>query len=129
MRTAFGCAILAALFVTAVGCERKSTFDGPKVDQFTGKLVHDGRPVSFKDDENVQLKLFHEKGQSFGVPIKPDGTFEVGWMPIGKYSATLIRESGKQKGASASKYGVPEGMTVEDGKTDYTIELGKGWKP
>ncbi len=67
----------------------KEIAPGPTVDAFNGRLVHDGKPVSFSDKEKVELKLVTEKAESFGVPIKPDGTFQIGWMPIGKYSATL----------------------------------------
>src|SRR5262245_1067937 len=128
MRVSCGLA-LAAVLAAAAGCERRSTYDGPKVDQFQGKLVQAGKPVSFPADEKVQLKLFHEKGQSFNIPINLDGTFSIGWMPIGKYSATLIREKEGQGKGSASQYGVPDGLTISDGQTAYTIELGKGWKP
>lgn len=128
MRIWSAAALAFSLAVTA-SCERTARFDGPTVNKFTGKLVHDGKPVTFPGEE-VELKVFHEKGQSFGVPIKQDGTFEVGWMPIGKYSANLIRK--KSVGGKASvpnNYGVPGGLTIADGQTEYVIELGKAWKP
>ena len=125
-----------SLVVVHCGCARK-TYDGPTVDAFTGRLVHDGQPVSFPADEKVMLQLFHEKGRPFGIPIQPDGSFKIGWMPIGKYTAMLQRSG---KGAVASPggpiamglggaYTVPNGLTIEAGKTEYTIELGKEWKP
>ena len=51
-------------------------------------------------------------------------------MPVGKYSVTLIREKteGGKKGAAPNMYSVPGGMTIEDKKTDYTVDLGKSWK-
>ncbi|MGL4554324.1 MAG: hypothetical protein ACRC33_24440, partial [Gemmataceae bacterium] len=113
----------------AAGCERTSKFDGPTVNKFVGKLVQDGQPVSFSGDA-AELKVFHEKGQSFNIPLKPDGTFNIGWMPIGKYSATVIQQSseGGKKGGP-KMHSVPGGLTIEDGKTEYAIELGKGYKP
>lgn len=124
-------ALVAAVgCVALVGCgERTAKFDGPTVDKFVGKVVHNGKPVAFPDGEEVSLKLFHEKGQSFGIPLKPDGAFEIGWMPVGKYSVTLIREKqeGGRKGAP-NMFSVPGGMTIEDGKTEYTVDLGKSWK-
>jgi hypothetical protein len=121
-------ALAAVLFAAALGCERRSTYDGPTIDKFGGKVVADGKSVQFPENETVQLKLFHEKGQSFNVPIGQDGTFSIGWMPTGKYSATLLRAKPTQKGAP-SQYGVPGGMTIADGQTEYTVELGKNWKP
>ena len=40
----------------------------------------------------------------------------------------LNRGRMEQKGPP-SKYNVPGGFAIEDGKTEYTIDLGKNWKP
>ncbi len=120
-------ALLFALGLGVVGCRSKS-FDGPTVDAFNGRVVHNGERVSFPEGEEVTLKLFHEKGQSFGIPLKADGSFKIGWMPIGKYGVMLNRNPKNGKGAP-TRYTVPDGLTIADGKTDYTIELGKGWTP
>jgi hypothetical protein len=128
MRTLSAAALVTALTLIAFGCERKSTYEGPTVDKFDGRLVANGQPVQFPAAEKVQLKLFHEKGQSFNIPINQDGTFNIGWMPVGKYTATLLREKPGVKGPP-SQYGVKGGLTVDEGKTDYKIELGKEWKP
>jgi hypothetical protein len=127
MRLSFDLALVLACGVVAVGCKAKREFDGPTVDAFNGRLVHNGNPVSFPADERVLLELFHEKAQSFKIPIQSDGTFKIGWMPIGKYSATVIREKPGQKGAPA-RHAIPGGFAIEDGKTEYQIELGKGFK-
>jgi hypothetical protein len=124
------CATFLLAGLAAAGCGQKSAFEsyeGPKVDAFTGRLTHLGKPVSFPSGEEVSLQLFHEKGTSLGVPIQPDGTFKLGWMPTGKYSAMLNRNSKTGKGPPR-KYSVPGGLNIEPGKTEYTIELGKGWK-
>jgi hypothetical protein len=126
MRVVPGVALVIALSLSAVGCSKKE-FDGPTVDAFNGRLVQDGQPVSFPADERVLLELFHEKAQSFKIPIQADGTFQIGWMPIGKYTATLLREKPGAKGAPA-RFPVPGGLTIEAGQTQYQIELGKGWK-
>lgn len=124
---------LVILFMTLsglmIGCGNRVTYDGPKVDSFNGRLVHDGKPVSFSDDESVQLKVIHEKAKSFGIPIATDGTFKIGWMPIGKYSAMLIREPKVAGKGGKNMYNVPDGLEIADGKTDYEVELGKVWKP
>jgi hypothetical protein len=116
-----------------IGCgERVAKFEGPTVDAFTGRLVHNGKPLKFPDGENVSMKLFHEKGQSFGVPLQNDASFKIGWMPIGKYSATLMRTVARGAGKKAvveSQYSIPGGLEIQNGKTDYSIDLGKGWKP
>src|SRR5262245_9761002 len=127
MRVLSAVALLLALGLAAAGCAKKS-FDGPTVDAFHGRLTHDGKAVSFPAEERVLLELFHEKAQSIKIPIQPDGTFQIGWMPVGKYAAALIRESPGGK-AGPRRHGLPDGLTIVDGKTEYTIELGKNWKP
>jgi hypothetical protein len=118
----------ATLGLLAVGCGSSKSFDGPTVDSFTGRVVKDGKPVSFPAGESVQLKLIHEKAQSFGIPLGTDGSFKIGWMPIGKYSAILIRQKEGGKGGP-NMYNVPGGFEIKDGTTEYEVELGKNWKP
>jgi hypothetical protein len=127
MRVVWGVVLAAGLGLVVVGCKSRH-FDGPTVDAFTGKVTHNGKPVSFPEGEEVSLKVFHEKGQSFGIPLKSDGSFQIGWMPIGKYSVMLNRAPKGGKGPPG-RYNVPGGLTIEQGKTEYTIELGKDWKP
>jgi hypothetical protein len=51
-------------------------------------------------------------------------------MPIGKYSMMLERTPKTAgKGPTKSRYSVPGGLTIEEGKKDYVIELGKDFKP
>ena len=119
--------LLAGLTLFGIGCGPKSSYDRPTVDAFTGRLTHNGQQVSFPEDKPVRLKIIHEKGSSFGIPIKPDGTFRIGRMPTGKYGAVMERPGPGGKGKSM--YNVPGGLTIQDGQTDYTIELGKDWTP
>ncbi len=128
MRCVLTAALAAALAFLAVGCGSSKPFDGPTVDAFTGRLVRNGQPVSLPEGESVQLKVIHEKAQSFGIPIAADGSFKIGWMPIGKYSAILIRTKDGAKGGP-NMYKVPGGLDIVAGKTEYEIELGKSWKP
>ena len=128
MRVLSTVVLLAGMGLTAVGCGSGIPFDGPTVKTFVGRLTHNGEAVSFPEGVEVTLKVWHEKGQSFGVPIQRDGSFDVGWMPIGKYSAVLMQDD-KVAGRPPGRYNVPGGFTIEDGKTDYTIELGAGFKP
>ena len=118
------------LGLVVVGCTHKS-YTGKTVDKFVGKVTHNGQPVNFPADEQAQITVYHESGQQFGIPIKEDGTFVIGWMPVGKYAVMLERQqSARKKGSGMSRYNVPDGLTIEDGKTtDYVIELGKGFKP
>jgi hypothetical protein len=128
MRFIMTATLSVALAVLVSGCGSKS-FDGPTVDAFTGRVVKDGKPVTLPADETVQIKVIHEKtAKSFGIPLAGDGTFKIGWMPIGKYSAILVREKQNAKGGP-NMYNVPGGFSIEDGKTEYEIELGKNWKP
>jgi hypothetical protein len=121
--------VLLVFGMSLVGCGKGKMYDGPTVDAFNGRLTHDGKPASFPPGENVVLQvILHEKGQSFGIPIREDGSFQIGWMPIGKYSAMLIRGPKGPRGGE-SRYNVPDGFAIADGKTDYTIDLGKRYKP
>jgi hypothetical protein len=131
MRTINRLATAFCLGLAVFGCSNnKGGYEGPTVDAFHGKVTHDGNPVKFAENE-AQLNLYHEKGQQFGIPLKADGTFEIGWMPIGKYAVMLERTSQTpmQKGPPKTMYNVPDGLTIEEGKTDYVIELGKGFQP
>ena len=124
-----GCGCLLAL----AGCgERVSQMPGPTVNKFTGKLLVDGKQTSFKEGDVVVLKLTHSSAQSFGVPIKNDGTFTVGEMPIGKYSGTMEIKVGNadpaKRGGAPLKISVPDGFEIKDGQTEYTVELGKNFK-
>ena len=112
------------------GLSKKGGYEGPTVDAFHGKVTHNGNPVSFGENE-AQLTLYHEKGQQFGIPLKADGTFQIGWMPIGKYAVMLERmvQSPTNKGRQKTMYNVEGGLTIEEGKKDYVIELGKDFKP
>jgi hypothetical protein len=125
-----GCIILL-LLLSLSGCGPRKSFDGPTVDAFVGRLTHDGKPVTFPDNEEVILELgYHGTGRRFGIPIAADGSFKIGWMPIGKYSPTLLRtDKGGKKVPPTTRYSLPGEFTIEEGKTEYTIELGKGWKP
>jgi hypothetical protein len=127
-----GFILVLAVSAIAYGCARKP-LDKSTVDAFNGRLTRKGEPVSFSEEEKPTLKVFHEKGRSFGIPIKPDGSFQIGWMPIGKYSAMLIREkkpSADRRRPPQDMYKVPNGFAIDEGKTEYIIiELGSDWKP
>jgi hypothetical protein len=128
MRTINRLVLIFCLGLAVFGCSNgKGGYVGPTVDAFHGKVTHNGNPVTFADEE-VKLSLFHEKGEQFGIPLKADGTFEIGWMPTGKYSMMLERQTSAKKGAQMTRYNVPGSLTIEDGKKDYVIELGKNFK-
>ena len=128
MRCVLTATLIVALAALA-GCGSGKSFNGPTVDAFTGRVVKEGKPVSLPADENVELKVIYEKtAQSFGIPLATDGSFKIGWMPIGKYSVMLVRTKEGGKGGP-NMYNVPGGFEIVDGKTDYEIELGKNWKP
>src|SRR5262245_7280341 len=128
MRTINRLVVTCCLGLAAFGCSNnKGGYEGPTVDAFHGKVTHNGNPVKFAENEEVQLSVFHESGQQFGIPLKADGTFEIGWMPTGKYSMMLERtaKNPATKGPAKSRYSVSDGLTIEEGKKDYVIELGK----
>ena len=124
-----GALLCGAVLMLQAGCEppKVKEYDGPTVDKFVGKLVHEGKPIQFADDEDVSLDLMFLKGHRiFGIPIKHDGTFDIGWMPIGKYAAILDR---RQKGSMRpNKFSVTNDFRIEKGQTEYVIDLGPNWK-
>jgi hypothetical protein len=144
MRFCLSLFVVATVALITAGCgppRADIAEHGPTVPSFTGRLVQDGKPVSFPSEDKVRVEVFHEKGRRFGIPIQPDGTFKIGWMPIGKYSAMLVRNKPASKGPiapeegktrlprAAGGYQIPDGFTIQEGKTDYTIELGPEWNP
>ena len=138
MRVRLGFVLIAGLVWTVLGCGsgRKPYYDGPKISAFSGQVVQDGKPVTFPEDEEVRVHCTVIEGEgigkSFGVPIKPDGTFSIGWMPLGKMTLSLERaprDAARRTGV-AQRYDIPGGLTIEEGKTTgYTIEVGKDWNP
>jgi hypothetical protein len=121
--------VVGALVMAGCG-PRQSTTKGPTVDAFNGRLTHDSKPVQFDETEKVLLQVFHEKGRSFGIPIQTDGSFKIGWMPIGSYGAVLKRDNPDGKLKSGQRmYTLPQGFKIVEGQTEYTIELGKDWQP
>lgn len=131
MRTINRLVLTFCLGLAVFGCSnRKGGYEGPTVDAFHGKVTHNGNPVKFGEDE-AQLILYHESGQQFGIPLTADGTFKIGWMPIGKYAIMLerIAQGSVKKGPQKTMYNVPDRLAIEEGKKDYVIELGKDFKP
>lgn len=113
--------------IAIAGCG--GPYKEPTIEKFDGQLTHEGQPISFADGEKVLLRLtLHKNGERFGVPISPAGTFDIGWMPIGEYSATLER-GGSASGFGVDLYNIDEGLTIAEGQTKYTVELGEKFKP
>ena len=131
MRTIHRLVLTFCLGLAAFGCGKdRGGFEGPTVDAFHGKVTHNGNPVKFAEGDDVQLTVFHTSGRQFGILLSADGTFEIGWMPIGKY-AMMIERTPKNpgKGPTKTRYSVPGSLVIEEGKKDYVIELGKDFKP
>ena len=126
--------------MASAGCGPRAVpnkyYKGPTVPAFSGQVVQDGKPVTFPEDEEVLIQCTLTEGEgigkSFGVPIKPDGTFSIGWMPLGKMALRLEREpkDPAKRTSETQRYVIPGGLTIEEGKTTgYTIEMGKDWNP
>ena len=121
--------LLALFLLLATGCQ-EVPFDGPTVDNFDGQLLSEGKPVSFSDGEVVKMLLIHKgSAERFLIPIKRDGSFDIGWMPIGEYLCSLNR---KPAGAEpwqveVKSKPIPGGLQIEEGKTEYEIELGENF--
>jgi hypothetical protein len=114
------------------GCGSNKGFDGPTVDAFIGKVAKDGTPISIPEGERVVVRLIHHgSAQQFGVRIAEDATFEIGWMPIGKYSVTLERpqkDDGPRIKTRMSQIHVKQPFEIVEGQTEYNLELGDAWQ-
>lgn len=123
--------VLMAIPFSFVGCGQTPVKYKETTEAFVGAVVQNGKPITLP--EGARLDLVHEETYSkFGVPLKQDGSFEIGWMPIGKYSAELVWLKGAttgNAGGSQERYNVPNGLTIEKDRTQYQLELGKQWKP
>ena len=128
MRLLASALFLAVVVLSASGCGHGKEFDGPTVDKFEGKVTKDGKPFTIPASDELSIEAKHESHQTFGIPIKHDGTFEIGWMPLGNYVLFAEYHKAGQKGRP-NKVTIPGGLQVMQGKTDYVIELGKNWKP
>jgi hypothetical protein len=137
MRVLLGFVLMAGWAWTAAGCGfgPKPYYDGPKVEAFSGQVVQDGKPVTFPEDEQVIVKFIvtdgDHAGKKFGVAINPDGTFGIGWMPLGTMMMRLERspKDPAKGGGLPNLYSIPGSLTTEAGKTSgYVVELGKEWK-
>jgi hypothetical protein len=129
MRLVMAMFFIPALGLVVAGCKNNKPFDGPTVEAFTGRVTQDGKPVTLPPNSGVQLKvILQEKATAFGIPLETDGTFKIGWMPIGKYAVFMESPPKGGKGPPGKQY-IPAGLTIEAGKTEYTIELGKDWRP
>jgi hypothetical protein len=126
------CGILGGLLLAGCGGYSDKPADTPTVDAFTGRLTHKGQPVDFPEGAKVRLNLFRlGAGDTWGIPISADGTFDIGWMPIGRYSGqlqtTAPASSGARGNSRPSMHTVPE-FEIHEGQTEYTIDLGDNWK-
>jgi hypothetical protein len=125
----FRIAAVGLALAAALGCNAGKTFSGPTVDAFTGKVVADGKPVSFPPAEVVLLQMTHQAtAKLWGIPLQADGTFKIGWMPIGTYTCVLERPP-KSHRSGPNRYNLPGPFEIVAGQTEYTIDLGKGYKP
>ena len=97
MRRVFSVAIVGVALAAAAGCGQKKAFDGPTVEAFNGRVVADGKPLTLPPGEKIGLRLMHQgSGTSWGIPLQPDGTFNIGYMPIGKYTVMVTRPPGRR---------------------------------
>jgi hypothetical protein len=122
----------ALILVIACGCDnsRRGAYKGETVDAFNGRVTAGGQPVNFPSDERIVLRIYHQgSAQMWGIPLQADGTFKIGWMPTGKYTSVLERASKSSKGGRTNLQPIPGTFDIVQGQTEYTIDLGKGFKP
>jgi len=125
--------LASLLFVSFlfIGCGPGPVEYEETTDAFVGRLVQNGEPITFSGEAVLNL-IHHGTSDRFGVPLKSDGSFVIGWMPTGKYSAELkMRRPSSESGSRTARdsYDVPGGLLIEKDKNEYEIELGEKWEP
>jgi hypothetical protein len=122
--------VITTVLVTLlfVGCGPTPADYGETTEAFVGHIVQNGKPVTLPEGARLdvtQNSTYHK----FGIPLNSDGTFKIGWMPIGKYSVELIwiREAATGQ-SSQQRYSVPNELVIEKETKPYEVELGKKWK-
>lgn len=117
--------VIAASFV---GCGPSAADYGETTKAFVGHVVQNGKPITLPEDSRLnvtQNSTYHR----FGIPLKQDGSFTIGWMPVGAYSVELIWIRQSATGStSQERYGVPHDLVIEKEPKEYEIELGQKWK-
>jgi hypothetical protein len=127
--------LLSPIVLAATGCggEPKGgfTYDGKYLDSFSGQLVQDGKPITVPEGTSLQMMREGDGTMSFNVIPKTDGSFSGGKVALGYYKPCLDlpKKSGpKGQGAGSGKFFLPGEVILEEGKTNYTIDVGKDWK-
>jgi hypothetical protein len=123
---------LCSLVLLNIGGCTKRPFEGPTVEAFDGRIVQEGKQVSPSKGERVVIRLMqHGTGEQFGIPISPQGTFNIGEMPVGTFSVVLERTPPMTNGGAAQprqEIAIDDPFKIEEGQTQYDIELGKAWR-
>lgn len=123
--------LVLSLLLPTVGCQKEPVGYGETTKSFIGAVVKEGNAITLPQD--ARLDLVHDETYSrFGIPLQQDGTFKIGWMPIGKYSGELVWLKGAVGGdpnPSLEHFKVPNGLVIEKDKTEYTVDLGSKWEP
>ncbi|MDC0936539.1 hypothetical protein OAS39_09640 [Pirellulales bacterium] len=125
---------LASLTIVSVlftGCGPGAVEYEETTDAFVGRLVQNGEPVTLPGEAVLNM-IHHGTSDRFGIPLKSDGSFEIGWMPTGDYSAELKlqrRNEGNRPRGAPNLFNVPGPLSIEKDKNEYEIELGEKWKP
>ena len=121
--------VILAMGALLQGCPPPKGAEGP-TEEFKGQITAAGEPVSFTPEEQAKLQVVrHGNGERFGVIVKEDGTFNVEWMPVDTYTVMLERYKAQEGGRSP----IPvvenlENLVIEEGKKEYTVDLGENWK-
>ncbi len=125
--------LLSCCLLCCSACNKIEETYGPTIDAFVGQLTREGKPITIPEGERVVLRVTQlETGRIFGILIKNDGTFDVGWMPIGRYSLVLERpqaDDGRGIKMPINQIPLSDPLEIVEGQTEYTIELGEAWKP
>ncbi|WP_439621199.1 hypothetical protein [Gemmata sp.] len=126
LRTAARAALAAAVAVLLCGCD-----PGRNADRGLAVAVRftaGGKPVVIAPGEDVGVVLLSSAGKRYILFPQPDGAFV--WprpdldgpvLEPGSYRVSVSRKNRPSKSAAPS---VPERLTVEAGKTEYTIDVG-----
>lgn len=100
--------------------------------RLSARITSGGQPVEIPPGEEVTVSLMSSAGKRHILYRQPDDTFVWPRLDIdgpalkpGAYYVMIARSGRPGKGSTPPS--TPDRLTIEDGRLEYAIEVGKTW--